>query len=276
MTISDTPNLATLHLDAGSHTSRTDGVCAVEAAAWFAGRPHSDKGEVMGPVISAFLRTWNDALAPRPRQRLLLPAIRAIGAAACTEVEHRRAFMCIDWRIRTSTPAWLRLVGLIEHGDALAALDEIVNVDVLDDAYETCEAARTAVLALSWRPITSADALQRADSAALSAARSAADASAYAAALSAALSAADKAAYAAASAGEDLSTASQVAATVSMLQGSALDLLDQMIKCSDGPHHSHDGCRLAFRSVGSALPNWRGRAGKNAGSSRQLGVASER
>ena len=63
-------DLDTITLDSGSHDRRTDGVCVMEAVAWWAGEDHSDHPECVSPVIGAFLRSWNDALPDGDRQQL--------------------------------------------------------------------------------------------------------------------------------------------------------------------------------------------------------------
>ena len=50
-------DLDTITLDSGSHDRRTDGVCVMEAVAWWAGEDHSDRPECVSPVIGAFLRS---------------------------------------------------------------------------------------------------------------------------------------------------------------------------------------------------------------------------
>ncbi len=51
-----------ISLKHGMHDSRQDGVCALEAVAWIAGEPHSDHPKCACPVLSDFLRKWNDDL----------------------------------------------------------------------------------------------------------------------------------------------------------------------------------------------------------------------
>lgn len=64
-----------IDLRRGAHTSREQGVCAMEAAAWLAGEPHSDQPQCACPVIAAFVIAWNDALpTDEDRNRILKAA----------------------------------------------------------------------------------------------------------------------------------------------------------------------------------------------------------
>src|SRR5258708_11619244 len=65
-----TINLETLTLAHGSHENRDAGLCLMEAVAWFAGRPHSDKPPCVSPVLGAYGRSLNDVLPDIPRQEL--------------------------------------------------------------------------------------------------------------------------------------------------------------------------------------------------------------
>lgn len=60
-----------LVLARGAHGGFEEGVCAVEAAAWLAGEPHTDHPACVSPVIGAFMRSWNDSLGDDDRNHLL-------------------------------------------------------------------------------------------------------------------------------------------------------------------------------------------------------------
>ena len=64
------PILDTLELKQGVHRSFDAGACAMEAVAYLAGEPHSDHPICASPVISAFMREWNDSLDDEGRQKL--------------------------------------------------------------------------------------------------------------------------------------------------------------------------------------------------------------
>ena len=115
-------------LASGSHKSINDGMCIMEAVAYVAGEPWSDSPACACPVISIFLRTWNDALPDDERNTLLRPFVPLlIGTRGHKALERRRAAMAADWIIRDYTPAWLRLAGLTTQANALAAMPEITD-----------------------------------------------------------------------------------------------------------------------------------------------------
>ena len=130
-------------LGEGSHSSIEDGACIMEAAAFIAGEPWSDAPACACPVISAFLRAWNDGLPDDERDGLLRPLIlRVIGTKATPAIEHRRSLLATDWLVREHTPAWLRLAGLTAHADTLAALPEITDMAQMPSIRGAIEAAR--------------------------------------------------------------------------------------------------------------------------------------
>ena len=147
-------------LKSGAH-DENDGasMCAMEAAAWIAGEPWSDHPKCVCPVISAFMRSWNDSLPDDRRTELLLPLIPAtIGTRGSDALANRRATMATDWLIRVHTPAWLRLAGLTKQADSLSSLPEITDFAktpgllptlqaVRDDAAAAWDAARDAAWA---------------------------------------------------------------------------------------------------------------------------------
>ena len=136
----------------GSHTSIKQGLCVMEAVAYVAGDPWSDHPECACPVISAFMRSWNDGLpSDEDRNRLLRPFIHClVGSKATKEVEHRRAWLAIDWTVRVFTPRWLELVpALADHAKALQAHEEIADLAGLLAAQPKLNASRPA-WAAAW------------------------------------------------------------------------------------------------------------------------------
>ena len=242
-----TLNLDTLHLESGSHATRADGVCALEAVAWLAGEPHSDHPVCVSPVLGAFLRQWNDDLDDAGRQRLKPYLPRVIGTAGNAEADERRAWMATDWLVRVHTPAWMDLAGCAEHATALRALPRLDSPATASAEQPTINAARDAASAA--RAAARAAAGAAAGAAAWDAARAAAGAAAGAAARDAAGDAARAAAGDAAgdaagaaawaAAGDAAGAAAGAAAwdaatkklesTTKSLQESAFDLLDRMI-----------------------------------------------
>jgi hypothetical protein len=208
--------LKTVTLDAGGH--KPDGeFCVMEAVAYVAGEPWSDKPECASPVLGAFLRSWNDTLDDDTRQ-LLKPYIPKLVGTRGTEVqEEKRAWMATDWLARECAPAFLRVAGLVEHAEALEGLAALTTAKRAKRAQPTLDAARAA-----------------AGAAARAAAGDAAGAAARDAAWDAAWDAAGDAAGAAAWAAAWAAARDALAPTVSMLQTSAFQLLDRMIAVKPG------------------------------------------
>ncbi len=73
---------AGLSLKLGAHTSPDAGMCAMEAAAWLAGEPHSDKPACVCPTIAAVMRRWNDAADDAQRDSHIKPLVRMIAVKA--------------------------------------------------------------------------------------------------------------------------------------------------------------------------------------------------
>ena len=141
----------------GAHPSH-DAMCVMEAVAFVAGEPWSDRPKCACPVISTFLRFWNDDLPDDERDTLLRPLIpQLIGTRGDVAMERRRATMAADWLIRVHTPAWLRLAKLDAHADALAALPEITDfaqcpslMPTLNAAKQDADAAGAAARDAAW------------------------------------------------------------------------------------------------------------------------------
>ena len=192
-----------LVLKSGGHNRRgKESVCLMEAVAWFAHEKHSDHPECVSPVLGAFGRAWNDGMrSDEERESLKQYIPMLVGTAGDAEADERRAWMAVDWLVRVATPAWLRLAGLDEHADRLAALQPITNAAYAASVQVEIEAARESA----------------------SAARDAAGAAAGAAAWAAAWDAARDAAGAA------------LEPTVIALQASGHDLFDRMIRADEIP-----------------------------------------
>ena len=150
-----------LELKHGAHDSPDDGLCVMEAVAYFAGEPHSDKPKCCCPTIAAFLRSWNDTLKDEERQMLKPYALKAIGTNKGKELSEKRAYMVADWFIRTYTPTWLELAKLNDRAATLRALPEIVDAkaakasetalgEASKAAYAARAAARDATRAAAW------------------------------------------------------------------------------------------------------------------------------
>ena len=136
--------LDSLVLQRGNHTTREEGVCLLEAVAWWAGESHSDHPAGVSPVLAAFGREWNDGMrSDAERVQLVQYILLLAGTAGDPDADARRAWMAADWLIRTHLPAWLRLAGLRDHAAPLAALP-VVGPETAEAAYPMIHAARAA------------------------------------------------------------------------------------------------------------------------------------
>ena len=263
----------TFKFGAGAHPSRDKGMCVMEAVAYVAGEPHSDHPACACPIISAFLRSWNDGLSTdKDRQRLLGGFVfRLVATKASAEIELKRSMMAFRWLVNVLTPSLLEMTpSLVDHAKtlrkikiskklsaaysaALSAAESVALSAARSAAYSAAEsaarsaaysAADSAALSAAYSAAESAArsaAYSAADSAALSAARSAAysaaesaaRSAAYSAADSAALSAARSAAYSAARSAAYSAAYSALAPTIKKLQRSAQRLLIRMIKLTE-------------------------------------------
>lgn len=235
-----------LTLDKGTHRTSAEGVCLLEAAALFAGEPHSDRPECVSPVLTAYGMALNDRWDDVQRQKLV-PFIPLIIGTAGDGQDEARSYLALDWLIRTFTPAWLDLAGLTVEAQDLRDLGRVANRasaqvagPVLRIAQAQAGAARVAAQDAAWVAARGA-AQGAAQDAAWGAARDAARGAARDAAQDAAWDAAQGAAWGAAwGAARDVAwgaardaardvTGDVLKPTVEMLQNSALDLFTAMI-----------------------------------------------
>ena len=153
MSIVNELDLETLELKAGGHAPGSGEMCVMEAVAFVAGESWSDHPACASKVIGAFMRSWNDSLDDTGRQLLKPYVTRLVGTAGDDALEARRAWMATDWLVRVQTPAWLRLAGLTEQAERLAALPELVGGDQVPSIKPALEAARSdaaAAWAAAW------------------------------------------------------------------------------------------------------------------------------
>ena len=84
-----------LTLDGGAHDARREGMCAMEAAAWFAGEEHTDHPKCVEPSITALMIGLNDACEDDQRDAIVKPLIplcldtRPIGRNRYSDFEER-------------------------------------------------------------------------------------------------------------------------------------------------------------------------------------------
>jgi hypothetical protein len=146
--------IESLSLKVGAHSSNSREMCVMEAVAFVAGEGWTDSPECACPVISIFLRSWNDGLPnDAERDRLLKPLIPKLVGTRNKALEERRSLMAADWLVRVNTPAWLRLAGLTTHAEALESLPEIVSMAQIPSIKGSLEAVREnadAARAAAW------------------------------------------------------------------------------------------------------------------------------
>ena len=91
----ETLSLDTLHLDKGAHDSRDEGVCIMEAVAWYASEDHSDAPKCVSPVLRVFGANLNDVL-PDDRRQLLRPLIPVLVGTTEDGQDEARSYMALD------------------------------------------------------------------------------------------------------------------------------------------------------------------------------------
>jgi hypothetical protein len=102
-------NLDSITLSDGAHSKREDGLCLMEAVAYFANEPHSDSPACASPVLTRFGIRLNDRFRDDERQ-LLKPLIpRLIGTRTTAEHDQRRAFVLVDAAVREIVPLALEI-----------------------------------------------------------------------------------------------------------------------------------------------------------------------
>jgi hypothetical protein len=87
--------LESVRLMPGAHRSPREGICAVELASLLAGERFSDHPACVCKVIAAFMRSLNDRLGHRDRQRLIPYVQRAVDSRGGRELTRRRYEICL-------------------------------------------------------------------------------------------------------------------------------------------------------------------------------------
>jgi len=116
-------NYQTIRLSMGRHSSPAKGACVMELASMLAGESFSDHPPSACPVISSFLRAYNDRVNDERRQDLYRYAAEVVGTRSPGPVEQARADRLAAWGLdmwarrwtrRFAPPAW-RMVGIERH-----------------------------------------------------------------------------------------------------------------------------------------------------------------
>jgi hypothetical protein len=109
--------LRELPLSRGTHKSAKEGACVMEVVSYVAGEKWSDHPNCACPIVSGFLRAWNDGVNDHDRQILKSFVPFLIGSRASAGVEVKRLKTIQEWLFRVATPQWLDLVGLKAEAD---------------------------------------------------------------------------------------------------------------------------------------------------------------
>ena len=144
-------DIAKVVLSSGAHAPPNGAfeACVMELSSYLAGEPWSDHPACVSPVLGEFLRSWNDSLDNKTRQKLKPYAARVIGTSGDGK-DDQRAWMAVDWLARIHLPVWLDTAGLSDHAAAVRALIALDGADAAKAAQPTLAAARDAAGAAAW------------------------------------------------------------------------------------------------------------------------------
>lgn len=135
----------------GAHTTRTDGMCAMEMVAWLAGEPHSDEPRCACPVIAAFVRACNDTLHDDARNRYLRPLVpQLVNTRGSAADERARGLLVCDALVRTFVPAWLSRHHRAGEAALLTALPALVDAETLRAGHRALEHYSLELHAARW------------------------------------------------------------------------------------------------------------------------------
>lgn len=143
-------DLESLELSHGGHASRNDGVCLMEAVAYFAGEEHSDRPACACPVLTRYGIGLNDCMPAAQRQKLkaLIPSLVGTRNEA---LEKRRGYFLAERAMHLFLPIALRQAAnamekaeLEEHAISLRQHAAILDVVPMGAAAEAARAAARA------------------------------------------------------------------------------------------------------------------------------------
>src|SRR6516165_2280351 len=141
-------DMATLTLAKGAHATCDDGMCLFEAYNQITRHRQTDACPPgVSPVLHVYGLRLNDALPDDRRQELkrYLPnGADVLAGTADDGLDETRAWMALDWLIRTYAPAWLDLAGLAAEASALRELPRITDDATAEAARSAWDAARAA------------------------------------------------------------------------------------------------------------------------------------
>lgn len=162
-------DLRELVLVRGAHKDRSEGMCIMEAVAFFARLPHSDSPACTDPVLSPICQRLNDRWDDAGRQKLVQLIPDLVGTRGSLQLSQRRAFFVVDRVIRSVLPAFLRE---LQHkprpdlADQFEGLPPIVDRESAERARDLARKLRGEV----WKSLPISDAAAAAADAAAAAA----------------------------------------------------------------------------------------------------------
>jgi hypothetical protein len=168
--------LDTLVLSEGSHNSPEEGLCVMEAVAYFNNEPHSDHPVCACPVLTAFMIRLNDRMPQSERDRLKAFIPRLIGTR--DGLSAKRLEILVHSAVAEVTPHALRLTGipaLLVEADKCAAVP-LGDCSAAESAAKS--AAQSAAQSAAWAAARSARSAEAAAWAAAESAEAAARAAA--------------------------------------------------------------------------------------------------
>lgn len=102
----------------GNHASREEGLCAMEAVAWLAGLPHSDKPACTSEILAGYVRHLNDHMPDEERARLI-PYLPHLIGTADAELDYVLNEYLASQALHLFAPAALRAEGYDEEAEVL-------------------------------------------------------------------------------------------------------------------------------------------------------------
>ena len=150
----------------GSHRTREEGMCLLEAVAWIAGEPHRDDPVCACPVLAEYGRDVSDAMGKGPvgdslrDKHLAEVAPMLVGTRSTPEVERRRACLLVDRSVRVIAPLALDATGLDDHAATLRALTPVTDASTARAAKHAAwaDAAVNAAVCLACDACAAGDA----------------------------------------------------------------------------------------------------------------------
>jgi hypothetical protein len=188
----------------------------------------TDELDCCCPVIRAFLISINDSSiweSDDERTAALSPFIMRLANTRDMSKELKRAYLLVDWGVRTIAADALELMGLVEQSQKLRAIAEIVDVQSANAARDAAAyAVDAAARVYSVRAAARAAAYVAYASAARAAAAATADADAAAAAAADAAAAATDAAATA-----DADAAAYADSDKSKIVGQVVEIIEKLL-----------------------------------------------